>query len=79
MGSQHLGYRGEQVLIYVRTTVSDGQRAPSYAMIAEHCGFASIADVCNVVRRLERRGHLRRCDTGSRHRQGWHIPVIELL
>lgn len=75
-GVTHLGYRGQQVLEYVTATIEQGQRSPSYAMIADQLGMNSIADVCNVVRRLERRGFLQRADTGTRHRRGWHQPVI---
>jgi len=78
MPTRQLGYRGQQVLLIVTQTIAAGQRPPSYAMIADALGMNSIADVCHVVRRLERRGLLRRQDTGSRHRQGWHGPVIRL-
>ena len=73
-----LGYRGQQVLEYIEAAIQHHERAPSYAQIADALGMSSVADVCNVVRRLERRGLLRRTDTGSRHRRGWHSPVIEL-
>lgn len=71
-----LGYRGSQVMLIVNTATAANQRPPSYAMIASALGMGSIADVCNVVRRLERRGLLARADTGSRHRRGWHQSVI---
>ncbi len=74
--NRQLGYRGQQVLVFVSATIAAGHRPPSYAMIADALGMNSIADVCNVVRRLERRGLIVRADTGSRHRQGWHKPVI---
>jgi SOS-response transcriptional repressor LexA len=74
-----LGYRGRQVLSLVTATLEDGHRPPSYAMIADQLGMSSIADVCNVVRRLEKRGLLRRNDTGTRHRRGWHQPVIAAM
>lgn len=77
-GVRHLGYRGEQVLAYVNDTIRNNGRAPSYAMIAEDLGLSSISDVCAVIRRLERRGYLTRTDTGSRHRRGWHQPVIAI-
>jgi len=73
---RQLGYRGAQVLGYVQLVAVNDGRAPSYAQIADALGMGSIADVCNVVRRLEKRGLLRRTDTGSRHRRGWHQPVI---
>lgn len=78
-GSRLLGYRGQQVLDYVSLTVASGERPPSYAMIADALGMNSTADVCNVVRRLEKRGYLQRCDTGARQRQGWHAPVVMLV
>lgn len=73
-----MGYRGVQVLAYITACTNQQQRPPSYAMIADHCGFNSIDAVCHVVRRLERRGYLTRSDTGSRHRKGWRCPVIEV-
>jgi DNA-binding Lrp family transcriptional regulator len=73
-----LGYRGRQVLALIRAASENGERPPSYAMIATQLGMGSVADVCNVVRRLEKRGLLKRCDTGSRYRRGWHHPVVEL-
>ena len=75
---RQLGFRGKQVLEIVTLAITTNQRPPSYAMIANALGMNSIADVCNVVRRLERRGHLARCDTGTRMRRGWHMPVIEV-
>lgn len=71
-----LGYRGRQVLDYVNSAAASGKRPPSYAMIAAALGMSSTADVCHVIRRLERRGLLMRCDSGSRHSRGWHQPVI---
>lgn len=73
-----LGYRGGQVIAFVSSEIERHGRPPSYAMIADALGMNSVADVCNVVRRLEKRGLLKRTDTGSRYRQGWHQPVIEL-
>lgn len=77
MHHQPLGYRGRQVLALVTAAAEQGQRPPSYAMIAELLGMGSKVDVCLVVRRLEKRGLLLRADTGTRHRRGWHQPVIE--
>jgi DNA-binding MarR family transcriptional regulator len=80
MGAQIiLGYRGQQVLALIRTASERGERPPSYTMIADQLGMSCAADVCNVVRRLEKRGLIKRSDTGSRHRRGWHHPVVELL
>lgn len=75
MTIRQLGYRGQQVLLIVTDAVNRGQRPPSYAMIANALSM-NVTDVCNVVRRLERRGLVTRADTGSRHRMGWHRPVI---
>ena len=76
MHARQLGYRGQQVIAFVNGHTDQGRRPPSYSMIAIALGMNSIADVCNVVRRLERRGLLQRGDTGTRHRRGWHLPVI---
>lgn len=73
-----LGYRGGQVIAFISAEVERSGRPPSYAMIADALGISSTADVCNIVRRLEKRGLLKRTDTGSRYRRGWHQPVIEL-
>lgn len=73
---RELGFRGRQVLALITTAASNGDRPPSYASIAQALGMNSIADVCNVVRRLERRGLIERRDVGSRYRDGWHNPVI---
>lgn len=76
MTDRQIGFRGQQVLRVVTVAIEAGQRPPSYAMIAHTLGMNSTADVCHVVRRLERRGLIHRRDTGSRHQQGWHEPVI---
>lgn len=73
-----LGYRGQQVLEYVSTTVERRGHAPSYADIANHLDM-TVSDVCNVVRRLEHRGVLKRRTVGVRKNRGWHAPVIVLL
>lgn len=73
-----LGYRGRQVLTFIDAELERSGRPPSYAMIADSLGMATVSDVAHVVRRLEKRGLLKRTDTGSRHRRGWHQPVIEL-
>lgn len=73
-----LGYRGHQVLAFITAQIEQSARPPSYAMIADALGMNSVSDVCHVIRRLEKRGLLKRCDTGSRYRKGWHQPVIEL-
>jgi len=71
-----IGYRGQQVLDYVIAASAANRRPPSYTEIADALGMGSVANVAHVVRRLERRGLLRRADTGSRYRKGWHKPVI---
>jgi len=73
-----LGFRGQQVLTLIRVEIERSGRPPSYAMIATELGFRSVSDVSHVVRRLEKRGLLRRSDTGTRYRRGWHVPVVEL-
>lgn len=73
-----LGYRGRQVLAFIQIEVERTGRPPSYAMIAAELGISTISDVSHIVRRLEKRGLLKRCDTGSRYRRGWHVPVVEL-
>lgn len=59
-----LGYRGFQVLAYVRSTIATDGRAPSYDMIADATGIRSRAKVCEVVARLERRGLVARVGAG---------------
>lgn len=79
MHERMLGFRGQQVLEYVETEIAAGRRPPSYAQIADALGMNSTADVCNVVRRLEQRGYLKRSDIGARHRRGWHRPVLVMV
>lgn len=55
-----LGYRAVQVLEYVRQTIDAEGTAPSYGMIRDKLGFNHKSEVCHIVRRLERRGLLRR-------------------
>ena len=74
-----LGYRGRQVIEFIADEQERSGRPPSYAMIADALGMNSVSDVCHVVRRLEKRGMLKRTDTGSRYRRGWHHPVIEIV
>lgn len=59
-----LGYRGFQVLNYVRDTIGADGRAPSYDMIADATGISSRSKVCEVVARLERRGLVSRVGAG---------------
>lgn len=59
-----LGYRQHQVLSYVRETIAEEGRAPSYGMICHELGIRDRGDVCKLVQRLERRGLLRRTGRG---------------
>jgi SOS-response transcriptional repressor LexA len=61
---RELGYRGVQVLAYVRSTIEADGTAPSYAMIRDALDFCDEAGVCRVIHILERRGLLRRVGTG---------------
>lgn len=75
-----LGFRGFQVLAYVQDQIEHAGRAPTYAMIRDALGMTCKADVCNVVRRLERRGLLSRVSNGKvRRSTGWYNPVIRLM
>ena len=74
-----LGYRAVHVLEFVRITIERQGRAPSYGMIADELGFLSRADVCNVVKRLEKRGLLMRAGPARvRSGSGWNQPVLRL-
>ena len=59
-----LGYRSVQVLEFVRLTIERDGIAPSYRMIMDELGISSRAKVCDVVKRLEKRGLLSRVGTG---------------
>lgn len=61
---RELGYRGRQVLDFVRSTIAQQGRAPSYAMIRDELNFADTAQVFRVIERLERRGAIRRVGSG---------------
>lgn len=61
---RELGYRGRQVMAFVRKCIADHGRAPSYGEIKRELGFACEADVCRVVQRLEGRGLLKRVGRG---------------
>lgn len=58
------GYRGTQVLEFVRITIAADGQAPSYAMICNALGIGTKADVGKIVARLERRGVLSRVGHG---------------
>lgn len=59
-----LGYRSEQVLKYVRFVIERDGIAPSYEMIADELGISGRHKVSDIVKRLEKRGLLRRVGTG---------------
>jgi SOS-response transcriptional repressor LexA len=61
---RELGFRGRQVLAFVRQCIAQEGRAPSYEMIAEELRFNDRADVCRVIQRLERRGLVSRVGAG---------------
>lgn len=50
-----LGYRAVQVLEYVRRSVTDEGRVPSYGMICDELGIATRGEVHRIVMSLERR------------------------
>jgi predicted transcriptional regulator of viral defense system len=62
--SQVLGYRGQQVLAYVRETIAIDGCAPSYGMICDTVGLAHKGHVCRIVKSLEKRGLLHRVGAG---------------
>lgn len=61
---RELGYRGRQVLSYIRLCIDTDGRAPSYDMIVREFDFATRGNVAHVVRRLETRGLLKRVGAG---------------
>jgi len=61
---RELGYRGRQVLAFVRKTIEEHGHAPSYTMIRDELGFNDRAEVCRVVQKLEKRGLLSRVGDG---------------
>ncbi len=63
-----LGYRGHQVLDFVRSSLAVQGDVPSYGAIRDALGFSANADVCRVVARLERRGLLARVGQGRQKR-----------
>ena len=67
-GPRELGYRGHQVLAFVRTTIATHGQAPSYRMICAHLGINTKGEVAEIVERLEGRGLLRRVGVGRVHR-----------
>ena len=75
---QPLGYRGAQVLDLLKHSLDKRGVVPSYSEIARDLDM-SASDVCNVMRRLERRGYVERRTVGQRKKRGWHGPVVKLM
>ena len=73
---RELGFRGSQVLAFIRKCIAEEGRAPSYGEIMAELNFANTADVCRVVERLEARGLIRRVGSG-RVRRIRLTPTIE--
>jgi hypothetical protein len=67
---RELGYRGTQVLSYIRATFASEGEAPSYAMIRDELGIAHSGHVCRIVKALEARGLLARTGKGKVKRRG---------
>ena len=61
---QCVGYRGTQVIAYVRAIMANEGQAPSYGMIRDALGFQHNGHVHRVVVSLERRGLLSRTGQG---------------
>lgn len=61
---RELGYRGVQVLAFVRATIAETGQAPSYLEIMKALDFYDRSKVCKVVERLEKRGLLSRVGHG---------------
>lgn len=59
-----IGYRGSQVLGYVRETIASEGQAPSYGMIRDRFNLAHNGHVHDIIVRLEARGLLRRAGRG---------------
>ena len=61
---RELGYRGRQVLAFVRDCIDSEGHAPSYTTIRDTLGFNDRAEVCRVVARLAGRGLVARAGNG---------------
>lgn len=61
---RELGYRGFQVLAFVREVIARDGIAPSYGQIRDALGFQHKGHVHCVVVRLEKRGLLSRVGDG---------------
>jgi SOS-response transcriptional repressor LexA len=64
LGQRVLGYRGFQVLGFVRNQIEERGMAPSYSMICDELGIGTKGEVASIVGRLEKRGLLRRAGCG---------------
>lgn len=65
-----LGYRAVQVIGYVRSTIAERGRAPSYAEIMAGVGIGSKGEVSRIIASLEQRGLIRRVGRGRVRRIG---------
>ena len=65
---RELGYRGYQVLNYVREYIYAFGQSPSYRMICNKLGISTKGEVAEIVERLEKRGLLHRIGYGRTHR-----------
>ena len=61
---RELGYRGVQVLAYVRSTIASEGQAPSYGMICDRLGIGTKGEVSQIVAALERRALVARAGSG---------------
>ena len=65
---RELGYRGVQVLAYVRSTIDSDGLAPSYGMICDRLGISTKGEVSQIVAVLERHDLLERAGGGRSRR-----------
>lgn len=61
---RELGYRGFQVLAYVRASIAEQGAAPSYSMICDHLGISTKGEVARIVGSLEKVGLVNRAGAG---------------
>jgi SOS-response transcriptional repressor LexA len=69
---RELGYRGVQVLAYVRETIANDGQAPSYGMICNELGINTKGEVSQIVAALERRALVARVGDGRVRRIRLH-------
>ena len=65
---RELGYRGYQVLNYVREQVHAFGCPPSYSMICDSLGINTKGEVSDIIGSLERRGLVNRAGAGRDRR-----------